>query len=67
MSLRFRWVDCQLTALEKCLTVKMLKAALETLPRSLDDTYARILENISPDLTEIAYRNMFSEQTAVCC
>ncbi|KAH6646793.1 hypothetical protein BKA67DRAFT_611497, partial [Truncatella angustata] len=42
----FRWVSCQLDALEECLEQKSLLKALEDLPRTLDETYERILANI---------------------
>ncbi|RYP81096.1 hypothetical protein DL769_002152 [Monosporascus sp. CRB-8-3] len=45
----FRWVTCQLDALENCLDYRALQKALRTLPRTLDETYVRILENIPPD------------------
>ncbi|KAK8245511.1 hypothetical protein IWZ00DRAFT_428803, partial [Phyllosticta capitalensis] len=44
----FQWVTCQLDALEKCLDPFSLRAALQTLPRTLDETYSRILREI-PD------------------
>lgn len=43
---RFRWVACQLDALSKCSSLKMLREALRHLPRTLDETYDRILLNI---------------------
>lgn len=53
----FRWVACQISVLEQCMTPKQLKRALGALPRSLDETYGRILEAI-PD-SHVAYaRNM---------
>ncbi|PWI64608.1 hypothetical protein PCL_09502 [Purpureocillium lilacinum] len=42
----FRWVTCQLDALENCLDPLTLRAALRSLPRTLDETYARILSNL---------------------
>ncbi|KAH8195216.1 hypothetical protein TruAng_010616 [Truncatella angustata] len=42
----FRWVSCQLDALEECLEQRSLLKALEDLPRTLDETYERILANI---------------------
>ncbi|KAK8186898.1 ankyrin repeat-containing domain protein [Phyllosticta capitalensis] len=44
----FRWVACQLDALEECSDPVSLRRALRSLPRTLNDTYARILEKI-PD------------------
>lgn len=38
---------CQLDELRKCLTPKELRRALSSLPKTLDDTYARILYNIN--------------------
>ena len=46
MSVRFQWVKCQLDALRKCLSVSDLRKALRSLPKDLDDTYARILQDI---------------------
>lgn len=44
--IRFRWVACQLDELWRCLNLPMLRRALESLPKTLDDTYARILNEI---------------------
>jgi ankyrin repeat protein len=43
---RFRWVFCQLDALKSCLKPKHIREALRSLPKTLDETYARILMNI---------------------
>jgi ankyrin repeat protein len=43
---RFRWVACQIDNLKNCLDYRTLRQALETLPKTLDETYARILEGI---------------------
>ncbi|SLM37407.1 P-loop containing nucleoside triphosphate hydrolase [Lasallia pustulata] len=45
----FRWAVCQLDALQNCLRLPMLRKALESLPETLDETYARILRNISEE------------------
>ncbi|PTB48090.1 hypothetical protein M431DRAFT_335626 [Trichoderma harzianum CBS 226.95] len=42
----FRWVTCQLDALENCLDYPTLQKALNSLPMTLDETYARILTNL---------------------
>lgn len=42
----FQWVKCQLDALRNCLSISDLRKALRSLPKDLDDTYARILQNI---------------------
>src|SRR5438034_10716593 len=53
---RFRWVVCQLDELRKCLNIESLRRALRTLPKTLDDTYARILMNIDEEFYEYALR-----------
>src|SRR5271170_6143147 len=52
---RFRWVECQLHALRKCLSVSTVRNALHNLPRTLDDTYARILNNIPQEYRREAH------------
>ncbi|KAK6506871.1 hypothetical protein TWF481_005331 [Arthrobotrys musiformis] len=42
----FRWAKCQLDVLGDCLDPQSLHAALESLPETLEETYARILRNI---------------------
>ncbi|KKP03106.1 hypothetical protein THAR02_04774 [Trichoderma harzianum] len=42
----FRWVTCQLDALENCFDYATLQKALNSLPTTLDETYARILTNL---------------------
>ncbi|EWC43627.1 hypothetical protein DRE_01514 [Drechslerella stenobrocha 248] len=39
----FRWVACQLDVLEKCMDPYNLRKALVSLPKTLDETYSRIL------------------------
>lgn len=46
---RFRWVACQIDALKNCYDYPRLQRALRCLPKTLDDTYTRILENIPKD------------------
>ena len=43
---RFRWIVCQLDALQKCRTVKEIRTTLCQLPKTLDETYIRILDKI---------------------
>ena len=43
---RFRWAVCQLDALKNCLKPATLRQALRTLPRTLDETYERILKDV---------------------
>jgi ankyrin repeat protein len=40
---RFRWVDLQLDSLKKCLTYSDVKKALTSLPKTLCESYERIL------------------------
>jgi hypothetical protein len=44
--IRFRWVVCQLDMLPNCVTLPALRKALESLPKTLDETYECILTNI---------------------
>jgi hypothetical protein len=48
----FRWADCQLQTLKKCKTIKGLRKAFQSLPETMDETYARILENIDPEFAQ---------------
>ncbi|OWT42403.1 nacht and ankyrin domain protein [Pochonia chlamydosporia 170] len=52
----FRWVACQLDALEKCLDYRTLQIALNSLPKTLDDTYSRILHGIPSEYKQNAVR-----------
>src|SRR6266702_5677433 len=52
---RFRWVFCQLEILRHCFPSSVLNI-LEELPESLDETYERILREISRANREHAYR-----------
>src|ERR1700761_5253212 len=52
---RFRWVFCQLEVLQHCFPAN-LRHALEELPKSLDETYMRILNEINNANREHAYR-----------
>ena len=52
----FRWAVCQLQELRKSINVKMLRRLLSGLPRTLDDTYKRILGNVDSEYTEYAIR-----------
>ncbi|KAL6901665.1 pfs domain-containing protein [Trichoderma evansii] len=42
----FRWVACQLDALEDCCDYPLLRNALSSLPKDLDETYSQILANL---------------------
>ncbi|KAI3326446.1 ankyrin repeat-containing domain protein [Xylariaceae sp. AK1471] len=52
----FRWVSCQLDELEKCLGPQEVRQALANLPRTLDETYARIVANIPSEHKRFAIR-----------
>ncbi|KAL0937045.1 uncharacterized protein CTRU02_209261 [Colletotrichum truncatum] len=52
----FRWAACQLDSLLKCLHVQAIEEALERLPRDLNETYQRMLENIPEELKSDALR-----------
>ncbi|KAI1580556.1 Ank-2 multi-domain protein [Pyrenophora tritici-repentis] len=52
----FRWAVCQLDTLGKCCNRAMLRKSLATLPRTLDQTYDRILSAISEEYSEYAMR-----------
>src|SRR5260221_10358261 len=52
---RFRWVDCQLKYLARCLPVD-LQRALNELPETLDGTYERTLGEIEEVNWEAAQR-----------
>ncbi|KAL1962468.1 hypothetical protein VTN77DRAFT_9669 [Rasamsonia byssochlamydoides] len=52
----FQWVMCQLKALEKCIRPSQLRKALESLPETLNETYAQMLGRISEENYEIALR-----------
>ncbi|KAG0648347.1 Ankyrin repeat-rich membrane-spanning [Hyphodiscus hymeniophilus] len=43
----FRWVVCQFDVLRNCKRVSAIKKALAELPKTLDETYARILSDIA--------------------
>lgn len=43
MSPRFRWIQCSIDTLDRCVTLKEVQAALNDLPEGLDETYERIL------------------------
>jgi ankyrin repeat protein len=51
---RFLWVKCQIDALGHCLDYPRLRQALESLPTTLDETYAQTLERIPPEYSSQA-------------
>ncbi|KAJ9602544.1 hypothetical protein H2200_013087 [Cladophialophora chaetospira] len=42
----FRWAYCQIDSLRKCIKLSALRQMLSTLPKTLDETYERILSTI---------------------
>lgn len=48
-AIRFRWAVCQLDTLRKCYKLSALRSALESLPKTLNETYNRILRAIDAD------------------
>ncbi|KAH8588249.1 hypothetical protein B0O99DRAFT_665061 [Bisporella sp. PMI_857] len=52
----FRWATCQLDTLENCLDYPTLQKALASLPKTLDDTYARTLRAIPYEYKQSAIR-----------
>ncbi|KAI3546751.1 pfs domain-containing protein [Colletotrichum abscissum] len=52
----FRWVSCQLFELRHCLNDEELRSSLNSLPTTLDETYARILDRIPAVHQQKAWR-----------
>ncbi|KAL2819101.1 purine and uridine phosphorylase [Aspergillus granulosus] len=52
----FRWAACQLDILQDCLDLRMLRKSLRSLPKTLEETYARILAGISESYQPYAIR-----------
>jgi len=48
----FQWINCQIDHLCKFKTHNAILDALESLPKTLEDTYLRILQSIDEDYTE---------------
>ena len=51
-SARFRWVQCSIDTLNRCVTRNEVRVALNNLPEGLDETYERILLAIDPKTRE---------------
>ncbi|KAF8489415.1 hypothetical protein JB92DRAFT_2836085 [Gautieria morchelliformis] len=56
MTARFRWAVCQLDALRNCFSPTELRKALKSLPRTLYETYDRILSAIHEEHRRDALR-----------
>jgi ankyrin repeat protein len=53
---RFRWAVCQLDTLENCRDYRTLQTALSSLPKTLDETYSRIIRGIPEEDKDNAIR-----------
>ncbi|CAG9982215.1 unnamed protein product [Clonostachys byssicola] len=42
----FRWATCQLDRIKQCLSPAMIRAELQSMPETLDETYERILGSV---------------------
>ena len=49
---RFRWVVCQLDAIRDYKKISLLNKTLKSLPKTLDETYERILSSIPDEYVE---------------
>ncbi|KAL2025681.1 hypothetical protein VTO58DRAFT_103907 [Aureobasidium pullulans] len=62
----FRWVVCQFAVIEKCLDYPSLSEALDTLPKTLEGTYERMLKDIPevnfPHATTVLNMLIWSDQ-----
>ncbi|THV82876.1 Pfs, NACHT and ankyrin domain protein [Aureobasidium pullulans] len=63
----FRWVVCQFAVIEKCLDYPSLSEALDTLPKTLEGTYERMLKDIPevnfPHATTLLNMLIWSDQS----
>ncbi|KAG9312673.1 ankyrin repeat-containing domain protein [Chiua virens] len=48
----FRWIECQLNTLKRCVTPTDIREALENLPKGLEETYQQILLAIGKEARE---------------
>ncbi|KAJ6013839.1 hypothetical protein N7540_008430 [Penicillium herquei] len=51
---RFRWAELQIAEIENCYTEKDIKAALSSVPRTLEATYYKILDVFTPRTVPLA-------------
>ncbi|KAF5490945.1 Potassium channel AKT1 [Colletotrichum fructicola] len=52
----FRWATCQLDNLATCDSPRSIKEALNDLPRDLNETYRRILQDMRPELKQKGFQ-----------
>lgn len=60
MIYRFRWAACQLDTLTECVSRGMIFDALKDLPKTLDETYDRIVRKIDERRTATAARQILT-------
>ncbi|KAI8402018.1 hypothetical protein FOFC_17323 [Fusarium oxysporum] len=53
---RFRWAACQLETLARCLSPAAIETTLMSLPRDLNETYHRMVQNIPSEYKSSAIR-----------
>src|SRR5882724_7924898 len=58
MFIRFRWAFCQLDILKRLHTIPEIRLALTQLPKTLDETYERILCNIPSENQKMVHRTL---------
>jgi hypothetical protein len=59
INLRFRWLECQLAILNKLRTEKDIRHALTVLPRTLFESYDRLLESINEQYADVVSSALF--------
>ncbi|TQN68258.1 Vegetative incompatibility protein HET-E-1 [Colletotrichum shisoi] len=60
----FRWVECQFLELRQCpKSPRFIEQRLNSLPRTLDETYERMLQSIPPESQEPAQQML----SILCC
>lgn len=57
LTIRFRWLDCQLQTLRSCATPAAVRRVLGDLPKSLEVYYTRVLKNID-ESNHISVQNL---------
>jgi hypothetical protein len=59
INLKFRWLECQLAILNKLRTEKDIRHALTVLPRTLFESYDRLLESINEQYADVVSSALF--------
>jgi hypothetical protein len=55
IAIRFRWVSLQLNTIFRCRSITTVKEALSSLPPTLYETYARILQQIADEKSHVRH------------